>query len=346
MQTAAAVLVEVNQPLQLMALDLPDLKPGQVLVEVAYSGVCHSQLHEVRGRRGPDRFLPHTLGHEGSGTVSAVGPGVTKVKPGDRVVLTWIKGEGADVPSTAYECRCGRVNSGAISTFMRHTITCENRVVVVPPDMPLREAALLGCALPTGAGVVLNTAAPPPGSSLAVFGAGGIGLSAVMAAKLLDVAPLIVVDVVAQKLDDARRLGATHTIDARAGDPVAAIRELTGGRGTDFSIEAVGRRETMEAAFRCVRDGGGLCILAGNLPQGERIEIDPFDLIRGKRIVGSWGGAAVPDRDIPRYARLFQEGKLPLTDLISRDYPLEEVNAALDDLEGGRVARALVKMSA
>lgn len=346
MRTEAAVLTELNQPLRLAALDVPDLKPGQVLVDVAYSGVCHSQLHEVRGRRGPDRFLPHTLGHEGSGTVAAVGAGVAKVRPGDRVVLTWIKGDGADVPATVYGSDLGAVNSGAISTFMRRTVTCENRVVPVPPAMPLREAALLGCALPTGAGVVTNTAAPPPGSTLVVFGAGGIGLSAVMAAKLHGVGTLIAVDVVERKLDEARRFGATHTVNACGCDPVGAVLELTGGRGADFAIEAAGRRETMEAAFRCVRDKGGLCVLAGNLPHGESIAINPFDLIRGKRIVGTWGGDTVPDRDLPRYARLFLDGKLPLTDLISRDYPLTETNAALDDLEAGRVARALIDMSA
>ncbi|AMV25619.1 Aryl-alcohol dehydrogenase [Gemmata sp. SH-PL17] len=346
MRTEAAVLVELNQPLLSLTLDLPELRPGQVLVDVAYSGVCHSQLHEVRGRRGPDRFLPHTLGHEGSGTVTAVGPGVAKVRPGDRVVLTWIKGDGADVPSVSYGSELGRVNSGAISTFMRRTVTCENRVVPVPAEVPLREAALLGCALPTGAGVVTNTANPPAGSALVVFGAGGIGLSAVMAARLHGVGTLIAVDVVEQKLADARRFGATHTVNACHCDPVAAILELTGGRGADFAVEAAGRRETMEAAFRCVRDKGGLCVLAGNLPHGEQISLNPFDLIRGKRIVGTWGGDTVPDRDLPRYARLFLDGKLPLADLISREYPLSGANAALDDLEGGRVARALINMLA
>lgn len=346
MRTEAAVLTELNRPLRILPLDVPDLKPGQVLVDVAYSGVCHSQLHEVRGRRGPDRFLPHTLGHEGSGTVAAVGAGVSKVKPGDRVVLTWIKGDGADVPSTSYASELGPVNSGAISTFMRLTVTCENRVVPVPSEMPLREAALLGCALPTGAGAVTNTANPPPGSTLVVFGAGGIGLSAVMAAKLQGVGTLIAVDVVDKKLADAQRFGATHAINACRYDPVAAILELTGGRGADFAVEAAGRRETMEAAFRCVRDKGGLCVLAGNLPHGEQISLNPFDLIRGKRIVGTWGGDTVPDRDLPRYARLFLDGKLPLTDLISRDYPLAQVDAALDDLEAGRVARGLIDMTA
>ncbi len=163
---------------------------------------------------------------------------------------------------------------------------------------------------------------------------------------MLNASPLIVIDVVEQKLQDARRLGATHTINAREREPLAAILELTGNRGVDYAVEAVGRRETMETAFRCVRDQGGLCVLAGNLPQGEQISINPFDLIRGKRIAGTWGGETVPDRDIPRYARWFQEGKLPLGALLSRDYRLEEVNEALDDLEGGRVARALLKLSA
>ena len=348
MQTEAAVLFELNQPLRRVRLDLPELKPGQVLVEVRYSGVCHSQLHELRGRRGPDRYLPHTLGHEGSGVVLEVGAGVKKVRPGDRVVLTWIKGQGAEVPSSGYHASDSgaAINSGPLSTFMRRTITCENRVVPLPPEMPLREAALLGCAVPTGAGVVFNSAAMPTGASLAVFGVGGIGLSAVLAARLQQASPLIAIDVVETKLSEALRLGATHAIDARQRDPLEAIREITDGKGVDFAIEAAGRRETMEAAFRSVRDQGGLCVLAGNLPHGERISIDPFDLIRGKRIAGAWGGATRPDEDLPRYARWFQEGRWPLADLISREYRLEEINAALDDLEQGRVLRALVDLAA
>lgn len=346
MQTEAAVLVELNQPLRHAQLELPEPQAGQVLVEVAYSGVCHSQLHEIRGRRGPDRYLPHTLGHEGSGVVRAVGAGVEKVQPGDRVVLSWIKGQGADVASSGYQEAGAKINSGPLSTFMRHTVTCENRVVRLPPEMPLREAALLGCALPTGAGIVINMAAVGAGESLAVFGAGGIGLSAVLAARMLGADPLIAVDVVEGKLAEALRLGATHAINARQRDPLSAIRELTQGRGVDYAIEAAGCRETMEAAFRSVRDQGGLCILAGNLPQGEQIAIDPFDLIRGKRIAGAWGGATRPDEDVPRYVRWFLEGRLPMNELISREYRLEEINAALDDLEQGRVVRALVDMAA
>ena len=344
MQTEAAVLFELAQPLRLITLSVPDLKPGQVLVDIAYSGVCRSQLLEVCGKRGKDRFLPHTLGHEGSGTVLEVGVGVTKVKPGDRVVLSWIKGSGADVPSTIYQSSGGPVNSGAISTFMRQMVTCENRVTPIPDAMPLREAALLGCAIPTGAGIVLNTAKVRPGSSVAVFGVGGIGLSAVLAADLMNATTIIAVDVFDHKLEQARQIGATHVINTRRQDSLATILEITGGRGVDYAVESAGRRETMETAFQVVRDNGGLCVLAGNLPHGECISIDPFNLIKGKRIIGTWGGESQPDRDIPLYVNLYLAEKLKLDMLITHEYRLKDINQAFDDLEQGKVGRALIDM--
>lgn len=338
----AAILCEVGKPLVPMALELPELRPGQVMVDLAYSGVCHSQLNEVRGRKGPDRHLPHTLGHEGSGTVREVGAGVRKVKPGDHVVVSWIQGDGREVSGCVYESARGKVNSGAVSTFMTTAVTCENRVVTIPEGMPLREAALLGCAVPTGAGMVFHMTELSFGQSVAVFGAGGIGLSAIMAARQLGARMIVAVDIVGWKLEEARRLGATHTVHAGENDPNEVILELTEKQGVDYAIESAGRRVTMEAAFRAVRERGGLCVLCGNLPHGERMAIDPFDLIRGKRIVGSWGGAARMDHDVPVYCALFASGAFPLTWLVSREYPLSEVNEALDDLEAGRVARALI----
>ncbi len=343
--TEAAVLFELGQPLRLVSLAIPALRSGQVLVDVAYSGVCRSQLLEVRGKRGPDRFLPHTLGHEGSGMVLDVGAGVTKVKPGDRVVLSWIRGSGADVPSTVYQSAEGPINSGSISTFMRQTVTCENRVTPVPDAMPLREAALLGCAIPTGVGIVLNTAGVRPGSSVAVFGVGGIGLSAVLAANLMNATTIIAVDVFDHKLAQASQVGATHLINARQQDSLSTILEITGGRGVDYAIEAAGRRETMETAFQAVRDNGGLCVLAGNLAGGEHISIDPFDLIKGKRIIGTWGGESQPDRDISLYANMYLAGRLKLDLLITHEYQLEDINLALDDLEQGKAGRALIDMT-
>ena len=343
MQTIAAVLFDINRPLRLINLQTRDLQSGQVLVKVEYSGVCHSQLHEIRGRRGPDRFLPHTLGHEGSGIVIQIGPGVNKVQPGDHVVLSWIKGTGADVPSSSYDSTEGTINSGAISTFMEHAVVSENRLTVISESMPLREAALLGCAIPTGAGTVLNTAQLRAGQSIAIFGLGGIGLSAVLGARMANADPLIGIDVLGHKLEHAKTLGATHVVDASQRDALAEILQLTSGRGVDYAIEAAGRVETMQAAFNAVRDQGGVCILAGNLAAGQTIQIDPFHLIRGKRIVGTWGGETVPDRDIPRYAAEYLVGRLNLSPLITHEYPLAKINQAIADLENGKVGRALIR---
>jgi len=345
MKTKAAVLIETGKPLELMELETPPLAEGQVLVEVAASGLCHTQLSEVRGRRGVDRFLPHVLGHEGAGTVLETGPGVSKVKPGDRVVLTWLKGSGIRVPGTKYQGPSGPVNSGAISTFMSHTVTSESCLVPIPEDIPFAQAALLGCAVPTGAGMVVNTAGLREGQSVAVFGSGGVGLSAVAAAASRKAALIAAVDIVPAKLVKARELGATHVLDANKEDPVAALRELTGGRGVDLSIETAGRQESMEAAFSAVRPGGGLCVLAGNLPFGEKISIDPFELIKGKRITGSWGGETDPDRDIPEYAKLYLSGALDLDALLTHRFRLDQVNDALDALERGEVGRAVLMMS-
>jgi S-(hydroxymethyl)glutathione dehydrogenase / alcohol dehydrogenase len=340
--TLAAILAETGKPLRLMELEIPPLRPGQLLIDIAYSGLCHTQLNEIAGSRGPDRFLPHTLGHEGSGTVRAVGQGVTKAAPGDRVVLSWLKGSGAEAGGTVYKSADGPVNSGAVSTFMRRTVTGENRVTKLPAGVPLREAALLGCAVPTGAGMVLNSLLPKAGQSLAIFGLGGIGLSALIAAASLGLAPLIAVDPVPAKLALARRLGASHGIDPGGADPVAAIRALTKG-GADFSIEASGNTQAMEAAFESVRPGGR-CLIAGNPEAGAALRIDPYSLIAGKQIAGSWGGDSRLDRDIPRYAALYASGRLPLAELIGGEYPLADVNRALEDFAAGRVTRALLAM--
>lgn len=342
--TQAAVLFEIGKPLRLLNIEIPALKPGQVLVDIAYSGVCHSQLNEARGRKGPDNYLPHALGHEGSGVVHAVGENVTKVKAGDHVVLSWLKGSGADVPGTVYSSAEGKINSGAIATFMRQTVTCENRLTVIPHSMPLKLAALLGCAIPTGAGVIFNTSGLKPNESVAVFGAGGIGLSAVMGAVSIGASPIIAVDILPEKLAKAQELGATHIINANDGDPIAAIRAITGGKGVRVALECAGVVAVMETAFESVTAGGGLCVVAGNPPHGQTIRINPFSLISGKRIVGTWGGESKPDVDIPRYVEMFTSGRLALQSMGTAEYSLEDINHALDDLEGGRVIRAMIRM--
>jgi S-(hydroxymethyl)glutathione dehydrogenase/alcohol dehydrogenase len=339
----AAVLHALNQPLIVRTgIRPPPLRRGQVFVKIAYSGVCHSQLMEVRGQRGPDIHLPHLLGHEGSGVVMDVGPEVTKVGPGDRVVLGWIRGSGIDAGGAEYACGSEVLSAGAVTTFNDHAVVSENRCVKVPEGVPLDVAVLFGCAIPTGCGIVTNTIRPDRGASVAIFGLGGIGLSALLALRLFECATVIAVDVAPDKLQLAREFGATDTVDASERDPVQAVREITKGRGVDYSVEAAGLSRTIEQAFSAVRRGGGLCVFASHPQNGSHITLDPYEMICGKRIQGSWGGSSDPDRDIPMFSALYREGKLPLEKLITRRYSLEQINQALDDLEQNRVARPLI----
>jgi len=342
----AAVLYETGEPLIVEdGIKIPDLNPGQILVRVAYSGVCRSQLMEARGHRGTDPYLPHLLGHEGSGEVIDVAQGVKKVVKGDHVVLTWIKGEGANCKGAVYSKDNIQINSGGVTTFSNYTIVSENRCVLIPKTIPLDVAALLGCAIPTGVGIVMNTICPGKEDSVVVFGAGGIGLSAIMAAKMYDCSVIITVDVEDLKLQKAKELGATHLINVNKENPVEKIYQITQGKGVDYSIEATGKVKVIELAFKSVCDNGGLCVFAGHPAADERINLDPFDLIKGKRIQGSWGGECDPDRDIPLLVKYYLEGKLPLEKMISHRYKLEQINEVLDNLESNKMDRALLEMN-
>jgi S-(hydroxymethyl)glutathione dehydrogenase / alcohol dehydrogenase len=338
-----AVLWEIGKPLRVEdQIEIPTLEDGQVLVKLSYSGICHSQLMEVRGKRGKDRYLPHLLGHEGSGQVVATGNGVSKVSPGDWVILGWIKGKGKDVGGAKYQLGEQTINSGAVTTFSTYTIASENRLVPLPPQVPKDLAVLFGCALPTGAGIVLNEIQPKIGSSIAIFGLGGIGLSALLACNVFECDPVIAIDVSPDKLNLALKFGATHVIDARNQNPVEEVKKITEDNGVDYSVEAAGRTETIEMAFRMVRKNGGRCVFASHPEAGKKICLDPFQLICGKSIQGSWGGGSAPDVDIPRIAELYVQGNLPLELLLSKTYSLDEINEALDDLENQRVFRPLI----
>ena len=351
MRTIAAVLVETGKPLVLVELEIPELKPGQVLVEIVFSGVCHTQVLECRGYRGKDPYLPHCLGHEGSGIVRDVGPGVTKVRVGDRVILSWIKGSGADVPGTVYRwgahpsAGSGQgVNAGGITTLSGHSVISENRLTAMPEDVSMRDAAMLGCAVPTGLGAVFNTAQPKPGQSMAIFGSGGIGLCAVAGAAIAGCTPIIAVDILQDKLKLAEQMGATHLVHAAEVDPVEEVNRICLG-GVDFAIEASGRPEVMLQALYSVRNQGGVAVVVGNARHGERVELDPRQLNMGKRLLGTWGGDNWPDRDFPRYCKLLSSGKLNLEPLLSKTYTLDEINEAIDDLETGKVVRPLIDMA-
>ena len=344
MKTEAAILVETGQSLEIGELEIPTLKSGQCLVEIAYSGACHTQLLEARGRRGEDPWLPHCLGHEASGLVLEIGPDVTRAAAGDRVALSWIKAEGIEAGGSVYEWAGRQVNAGAVTTFQRHAVVSENRVTVLPDPLDLRQATLLGCALPTGLGAVMNVGKPANGESVAVFGAGGVGLCAVMGASVSGCDPIIAIDLIDTKLDMARKFGATHTIDVSDREAVAAIAEIC-PNGVDLAIEASGRPTVMATALSAVRDRGGRAVVIGNAPKGQTIVVDPLQFNLGKSLLGTWGGDSVPDRDFPSFAALMTTGKIDVEPLFSSPYKLEDINEALDDLEAGRIGRPLVEMA-
>ncbi len=341
MKTKAAVLYEIGKPLVIEEIEIPALKEGQVLVKVFYSGVCHTQLHEIKGNRGPDKYLPHLLGHEASGIVEEIGEGVTKVKKGDYVILTWMKGNGKEVGSTKYKGKNGNeINSGAITTFSEKTIVSENRLIKADSRTPPNIAALLGCAVPTGMGMVFNLLEDDLGKSIAIFGIGGIGSNSILAAKSRNYNPIIAVDIHKNKLKHAKELGATHLINAKEEDVFGKIMEITKD-GADFSIEAIGNIKTMELAFKSVKKGGKT-IIAGNARKGEIMSIDPSELNMGKKLLGTWGGETNTDKDIPMYEKMYLRGELPLDKLITKVYRLEQINEAFEDLEKGELCRALI----
>ncbi len=345
MKTPAAILVETGKPLVLDDLEIPKLQPGQILVEIHYSGVCHTQMLESMGHRGEDKFLPHCLGHEGSGVVRELGPSVAKVKAGQRAILSWIKGSGANVPGTHYGWKGRQVNAGAITTFSHFAVISENRLTPLANGVDMKEAALLGCAVPTGIGSVWNTAGARPGQSIVIFGTGGVGLSAIAGMVIVGCAPIIAVDLVPERLELARRLGATHLVNPQDGDAVQNIHVVCPG-GADIALEATGRPAVMKQALASVRAQGGVAVIIGNAREGETVALDPKQLNQGKQLRGTWGGDNVPDRDYPRYCELLRCGKLNLAPILSQPFTLEQTNEALKALEHGAVGRPLIRMAA
>ncbi len=333
MKTKAAVLRNIGGPLIIEELEIPVLKQGQVLVKILYSGLCHSNINEIKGRKGAE-FIPHLTGHEASAVVMEVGRGVTKVQRDDFVVCSWIKGRGLEALQVRYQSCSGIVNAGACATFCDYAVMSENHLAPVSKKVEPTVAALLGCAVLTGMGIVdalPNTA----GKKLIVFGIGGIGASALMRAVALR-ANCIAVDIMEWKLQwAAKELRVDSVINASYQD----LKEL---KGFDFAIECSGNKTAMETAFNCLANDG-LAVIAGNLAPGETISIDPFDLIKGKKIYGNWGGGSFLDIDVAKYAHYHLQGRIRLEKLITAEYPLEQINQGLKDLEEGKLIRGVVK---
>ena len=355
----AAVLREVNQPLEIEDVQLGNPGPREVLVRTAAAGVCHSDLHFQNGSY--PYFLPTVLGHESAGVVEAVGSAVTYVQPGDHVItcLSAFCGHcefcltghmslcqepelqrGVDEPprlSTHGESIAQFLN---LSSFAEYMLLHEHAIAKIRKDMPLDRAALIGCGVTTGVGAVIHTAAVEPGTTVAVIGCGGVGLSCVNGAAIAGASRIIAVDTTPSKLDLARKFGATDTVDASAEDPVGAVRELSGG-GVHYSFEAIGLKSTTEQAWKMIRNGGTATVI-GMIPVGTMVEIHGPEFLREKRLQGSNMGSNRFRVDMPRFVDFYLAGKLHLDDMISSRIKLEDVNDALAQLETGEVARNVI----
>jgi len=340
----AAILTELNQPLEIKNLESYPLKKGQILVKILYSGICRSQLMEIEGKRGDDPWLPHMLGHEASGIVVDIHESVNKFKKGDEVILTWIKSEGIDAENISLIGGNGKVNAGPVSTFSNYSVISENRAVFKPKDISFKEAMLFGCAIPTGAGIVINQAKPKRTDSLLIIGLGGIGLSALLMAIVLRVDKIVIIDINDSKLEYAKNLGAHSIYNANSKNLKTQVLEDF-EEGFDHCIESAGLTKTIELGFDLLNKKHGQLIFASHPPNNEKISIFPHELIAGKKIFGSWGGEVNPDKDIPKIWKLIKESNIDLKDFLQIEYSLEDINIAIDDLKTGKVFRPLIKMS-
>jgi S-(hydroxymethyl)glutathione dehydrogenase/alcohol dehydrogenase len=339
----AAILAESRKPLIVDEIALPDaLGVGQVLVKVLYSTICGAQLNEIAAAKGPDKFLPHLLGHEASAQVLEVGPGVTNAKPGDTVVLHWRPGLGIQCQPPNYAWRGAKLNAGWVTTFNEYAVVSENRMTVIPEDFDVKIAPLFGCAVTTAAGVVSNDANLKLGESVVVFGVGGVGLNVVQFAELAGANPIIAVDLIDEKLEMAKQRGAGHTINpSEVKDVASEIRKIVGDKGPDKVIETTGAKSVIELAYD-ITHPDGVCVLVG-VPS-EKVTIYTLPIHFNKVLTGSHGGDARPQIDIPRIIRLMRAGRISFDGIITDEYPLDEINAALDKVRSGRSGRILLRI--
>ncbi|MBW2271068.1 MAG: Zn-dependent alcohol dehydrogenase [Deltaproteobacteria bacterium] len=356
----AAVLRELNAPLEIEEIQIDKPCGNEVLTRTVASGICHSDLSVIEGKI--PMGTPCVLGHEPAGIVEAVGPDVTEVAVGDHVIgclNAWCGTCEYCLTGRPHLCLptiIGRVGDGpprlskggepliqfALSSFAEYMLTHERALVKIRDDMPLDRAALIGCGVTTGIGAALKTARVEPGSTTAVIGCGGVGLSALQGCRIAGAGRVIAVDNQSWKLELARNLGATDVVDANDGDPVAQVKELTGGAGVDYAFECIGLKPTIQQAVGMAKKGGA-AVLVGVMPVFETVELPAADItLSEKRVLGSFMGSNAFRRDMPHYVDYYLDGRLRLDEMISQRIPLDEINPAFDAMRKGEVARSVI----
>ena len=341
MKTQAAILVEQNKELIVDEVEIPKLEPGQVLVEIKATRICGSQLGEIDGVKGPDNYLPHLLGHEAGGIVREAGPLVTRVKEGDHVVCHWRPAPGILGSCPAYDWKGTQVNAGHITTFSQHSIIAETRLTPIDRKYGHEVSALMADTITTGFGVISNDAKVRMGQSVCVIGVGGIGLGAVLGAKLAGAYPIIAVDLFSHKLEQARECGATHSINSSEVDLKEALCDILGKPEVEVMIEGTGKPKVIESAYE-LTSKEGTCVLFGVLRFDEKIEINTLPLHFGRTLTGSEGGQSQPHLDIPRYTQMMDAGVFHLDDFVSHRCKLEEVNLAISRMRSGESIHTLI----
>lgn len=366
MRTTSAIFYGAKRPISVEEIELEGPKTGEVLVKVAAAGACHSDYHAVDGHL--NQISPFVMGHEGSGTVEEIGPNVTKFSPGDHVVFAirpmcgmckycstnrWNLCEGlskriittAGDPITSHgETRFRKIDGTKLwhgdATFSQYSVVNEWKLVKVPNDIPIERLASIGCAVTTGVGSVVNTAKVRSGSTVAVWGCGGVGLNVIQGAVIAGASKIIAVDVSNKKFSFAKLFGATDTIDASKSDPVQEVIDITNG-GADYTFEVVGKPDPLRQAFDATCAAGTTCMV-GVPPDGGEVSIPMGPLFSDRRLIGSSAGSVSPRVDFLWFIELYRQGRLKLEELQSKFRPLEEINEAYQDMLSGEVARAIL----
>lgn len=337
-KSIAAILVSQNMPLEIDVIDLPEkLEFGQVLIKVEVSGICGSQIGEIDGHKGPDKFLPHLLGHEGCGRVIQIGEGVKTVQEGDKVVLHWKVGAGIQSNTPKYFWRGKVLNAGWITTFNDYAIISENRCTKIPSHTDSTVASLMGCAITTGFGVIENNAKLKMGESVVIFGSGGLGLSMIQAAKSVSAWPIIAVDIHQNRLNLAKDIGATHIINSSDEDAFNKLNKIFKDSTLDVFIDNTGIPSIIEKGYQLTKKDGKI-ILVGVPKLGQNINIYSLSMHFGKQIIGSFGGSCKPEIDIPRYLNHVDKNKIDMNRIISKTFEIQDINEAIKAMRDGSTA--------
>jgi S-(hydroxymethyl)glutathione dehydrogenase/alcohol dehydrogenase len=343
MKTLAAILTQTGKPLELDEIAIPKLRSGQVLVKIAYSGICGTQLNEVDGKKGEDKWLPHCIGHEAIGAVVDIGPNVTRFVKDDKVILSWLKADGLEAGGTNYKWGSRIVNAGPVTTFQNYAVVSENRLTKMVSNSLGKMQVLLGCAAPTGMGAVRNVLRPQEGESIVIFGAGGVGLCALMMAKHMKLSPVIVADISDQRLALAKKFGADVIVNV-AEKSLENVMQENDLQHVDHLVEVTGNIAVFNKIMSYIRPQGGRAVIVGNASAGEVMKVSPSQFNMGKSILGTWGGDSKPERDFEVFCHILDENDYLLGKMIESPFSLERVNDALQCLRNRTVARPILMM--